>query len=478
MSGERVLIVDDSAISRALLRRSLEGAGFIVMEAEDGVVGAVKALRELPAAVVTDLEMPVLDGHQLARLIKHDPATAHIPVVILTSHDEAASRFWGLATGADAYVTKEDLEGVLVPTVREHLSRSRAARGHAENPPRGPMDVLVRVVRQLDAGLLEMTLVNSILESGIEHASLEAAAAAVLELAAKVIDATLLGLAVAEDRSVSVYLFAPDGVLTRQLTDDAAQQVLERIPGVTGSSLVVQVVNRGGVSQDGEVAPLRRLATFPLPLRDAVGCLAVWPRDWDGFAALPQQLLAKVAPHAGLVLDNARLAERLWELSTLDGLTRLLNHRTLLERLLEELVRGERYDQPVAVVMCDVDRFKQVNDTYGHLVGDTVLREVAERLRRALRTVDVVGRYGGEEFLAVLPNSEMEPALVAASRLCEALTEAPFLLVDGSSVTVTASFGVACSTEPKVGHRVESLLAAADTRLYEAKAAGGRCVRP
>lgn len=478
MSRERVLIVDDSAISRALLRRSLEAAGFAVMEAEDGVVGAVEALRELPEAVVTDLEMPVLDGHQLARLIKHDSATAHIPVVILTSHDEAASRFWGLATGADAYVTKEDLVGVLVPTVRELLDRRRPAAGHAENPPQGPMDVLARVVRQLDAGLLEMTLVKSILQKGIEHASLEAAASAVLDLVAEVIDAGLLGLAVGEEQAVSVYLLAPKGPLERQVTDDAARQMVERLAGGPGRSLVVQTVNRHDAFQQPGEATLRRLASFPLPLRDAEGCLAVWPRDWDGFAALPQQLLGKVAPHAALVVDNARLAERMWELSTLDGLTRLLNHRTVLERLVEELARGERYGEPVAVVLCDVDRFKQVNDTYGHLVGDAVLREVAQRLKRGMRTVDIVGRYGGEEFLAVLPNCELEAARIAASRLCDVLAESPVLLGDGSDVSVTASFGVACSHEPQVGRRIELLLAAADGRLYEAKAAGRRCVRP
>jgi two-component system cell cycle response regulator len=476
MSGKRGLVVDDSAVTRALLRRDLERAGMVVLEAGDGSEGAIVALREIPDAVVTDLEMTVMDGHQLARLLKNDPATAHVPVVILTSHDEAAARFWGLATGADAYVTKDDLEGVLVPTVRELLDAAPHHEGRADDPPAGAQDVLARVVRQLDANLLEATLVGSVLESGIEHATLEAASAAVLEMVARVLDAGLLAIAVSDERAVTLHFLLPPGGVADDHVEAATSELLEHLPAHAGRSLVVQVNGAEGAA--GAAVELHQLATFPLPLRDATGCLAVWPRDWDSFAVLPQQLLAKVAPQVALVLDNARLAERLWELSTLDGLTRLLNHRAVLERLLEEMSRSERYDQPMSVILADVDRFKLVNDTYGHLVGDTVLREVAQRFRRGLRTVDVVGRYGGEEFLMVLPASSLDAACLAARRLCDALGDSPVVLADGSRIAVTASFGVACVTEPSVGRRVESLLAVADARLYEAKGAGRRCVRP
>ena len=100
----RVLVVDDSEVTRAILARTLRGAGFEVLEARDGAEGAMTALRERPSAVVTDLEMPTMDGFPLLRLLKADPQCAHIPVLILTSRAEAASRFWSLQTGADATV--------------------------------------------------------------------------------------------------------------------------------------------------------------------------------------------------------------------------------------------------------------------------------------------------------------------------------------------------------------------------------------
>jgi DNA-binding response OmpR family regulator len=114
----RVLVVDDSETTRTLLVRTFERAGFEVSSARDGAEGAAAALREPPAVVVTDLDMPVMDGHQLLRLLKSEAATASTPVVILTSHGEAPSRFWGLHGGADAYLTKDSDPAELVATVR------------------------------------------------------------------------------------------------------------------------------------------------------------------------------------------------------------------------------------------------------------------------------------------------------------------------------------------------------------------------
>ncbi|PYQ56854.1 MAG: hypothetical protein DMF53_24255, partial [Acidobacteria bacterium] len=163
MSNRRVLVVDDSEVTRAILARTLRGAGFEVIEARDGAEGAMAALREQPAVVVTDLEMPVMDGFPLLRLLKADPASAHMPVLILTSHSEAASRYWGLRTGADAYLTKDHRPGELLETVerlvRKASSMPSAAQGAGALDPKsiGPVEVLARVARHLDASLLQAT---------------------------------------------------------------------------------------------------------------------------------------------------------------------------------------------------------------------------------------------------------------------------------------------------------------------------------
>ena len=131
-----VLVVDDSELSRAVIVRQLERHGLRVLQAGDGAEGAVVALRELPDVVVTDLEMPVMDGYQLARLLKNDPSTCHIALVILTSHSEAASRFWGLETGADAFLRLPVAVRVLVAHVISVLRRqARATTAAADHLP-------------------------------------------------------------------------------------------------------------------------------------------------------------------------------------------------------------------------------------------------------------------------------------------------------------------------------------------------------
>ncbi|MFP5284599.1 MAG: response regulator transcription factor, partial [Thermoanaerobaculia bacterium] len=168
----RVLVVDDSEVTRAILARTLRGAGFEVLEARDGAEGALKALRERPSVVVTDLEMPTMDGFPLLRLLKADPLSSHIPVLILTSHGEAASRFWSLRTGADAYLTKDYRPQQLVATVARLAAASEVAVPSAQavvddGGSLGPLEVLARVARQLDASLLQATLINNLLERGM-----------------------------------------------------------------------------------------------------------------------------------------------------------------------------------------------------------------------------------------------------------------------------------------------------------------------
>jgi two-component system, cell cycle response regulator len=161
------------------------------------------------------------------------------------------------------------------------------------------------------------------------------------------------------------------------------------------------------------------------------------------------------------------LQDALREQATHDGLTGLLNRNSILEKLDEEVGRAARADEPVAVLMADLDRFKSINDTRGHLAGDAVLREAARRLRSTARRYDSVGRYGGEEFLIVLPGCTLADAWRQAERLREAIAGTPFQL-DHGGMSVTCSFGLA-STENTAPAR---LVREADEALYRAKAQG------
>ena len=168
-----------------------------------------------------------------------------------------------------------------------------------------------------------------------------------------------------------------------------------------------------------------------------------------------------------LLLTQAALREQ----ATHDSLTGLRNRLSILETLQTELARAAREAQPIAVLMVDLDRFKDVNDTYGHLAGDTVLREAARRMRAAVRRYDAVGRYGGEEFLIVLPGSEGPAAHSQAERIRDAIGSEPFPISNGDSIRITCSVGIS-SRRPPVPPDTDSLVRDADLALYGAKNAG------
>jgi diguanylate cyclase (GGDEF)-like protein len=173
---------------------------------------------------------------------------------------------------------------------------------------------------------------------------------------------------------------------------------------------------------------------------------------------------------------NEALIEKnreLHRLSITDGLTGLFNRKQLMDLFDMELARSQRYQVPFSVLIADIDHFKQINDTFGHLAGDAVLRRIADTLRQAVRECDHVGRYGGEEFLIILPNSSAPGAVEMAQRLREAISRVRFYN-DGNEISMTISVGVAQCFAGEEG--TEAILRRADAALYQAKANGRNCV--
>jgi two-component system, cell cycle response regulator len=162
--------------------------------------------------------------------------------------------------------------------------------------------------------------------------------------------------------------------------------------------------------------------------------------------------------------------EALREQATHDGLTGLWNRATILEMLQKELARAERSGESIAVAMADLDRFKQVNDTYGHLAGDIVLRETARRLKSVTRNYDGVGRYGGEEFLIILPGCDFEGTLSQAERIRQSIASEPFQVPE-VAIPMTCSLGFAWTDTPSVS-QANLLMRRADMSLYAAKNSG------
>ncbi len=179
------------------------------------------------------------------------------------------------------------------------------------------------------------------------------------------------------------------------------------------------------------------------------------------------QMFETLANLVVVAIRNAQLFEATHELAIHDELTGLYNRRFVFQVLDSEWERSRRFGDPLSVFLLDIDHFKNLNDTYGHLKGDDVLRKLADILQQNIRRTDNVGRYGGEEFLAILPNTDTDQAQIVSEKVRTAIAEAKFSV----PIQVTISGGIAC-TSSEHGERPADLLALADSMLYKAKGAG------
>ena len=205
----------------------------------------------------------------------------------------------------------------------------------------------------------------------------------------------------------------------------------------------------------------------------AVGVLGV-PDSAGPFTEGRRRVLAATAALLGIALRNAQLFQELREHSLRDGLTGCFNRTHALEVIDVELRRARRSQQPLSLIMFDLDHFKEVNDRYGHLCGDAVLAAVGVRMRDVLRGSDLQCRYGGEEFLALLPETPLEGAQRVADTLRRELSDLPIHWKD-ETLGITASFGVAMALQSEIDS--EALIGRADAALYRAKEQGRNCVR-
>jgi diguanylate cyclase (GGDEF)-like protein len=236
--------------------------------------------------------------------------------------------------------------------------------------------------------------------------------------------------------------------------------------GAVGGRLVVegQELARAG---DPKAAGGPELE-IPLESGGEQALLALAPAGPD-FSPEARDLAHWLGSQAAVALENARLHRLVERQAVTDGLTELANRRQFEQALAGEISRAERFGGTLALILADLDNFKQVNDRYGHQAGDEVLRRFADVLRETVRDVDLPARYGGEEFAVLLPQTDIEGAERLAERLRQAVAERPMTTRPGSLVAVTASFGVASFPEAATP---AALFAAADEALYRAKAAG------
>ncbi len=215
---------------------------------------------------------------------------------------------------------------------------------------------------------------------------------------------------------------------------------------------------------------LEAVRVFPVEEEhETLGALVLLHPRKGAFAGLPDDGVQTVLALATLALSNRRMFEKMERMATTDGLTGLTNHRTFQDRAAEALQRSIRYKKPLGLILTDIDHFKNVNDTYGHPVGDEVIRQVSAVLKQQARTTDVVARYGGEEFAVVMEETDAQGGLMVAERIRQAVQKI-VVQTEMGPLKVTISLGV--SSYPTHGHEKHILIERADQALYTAKHSG------
>jgi len=221
---------------------------------------------------------------------------------------------------------------------------------------------------------------------------------------------------------------------------------------------------------------IRASLSTPLLVGDKVlGCISVFHYNPETqFTGNDQHLLTIFAQHASIAIDNAILFEQIQEIARTDEMTGLLNRRALFEFGDYEISRSNRLNRPMAVAMMDLDNYKEINDSYSHIVGDKVLKEVSRLLREKVRNIDIICRYGGDEYVIIMPETDLDDAIKAMERVRKKL-ERTVIKVDNINFHITACFGITfhATNLPSLVEMIEE----ADRAMYAAKDSGRNCLR-
>jgi two-component system cell cycle response regulator len=485
--GQKALVVDDSPTFRRAIGVMLERAGYRVETASSGEEAFQRCFDEHFDVVVSDITMGALSGVQLCRLFRSDPATKDIPVVLLTAADDPRSRFWGRNAGAAAYVAKERARQELLTEVARVLKSSPTSTAPVRTRVGRRAQPMERLSQVLDE-LLFRAVVSSEVRNLINHIGDRAQfCRQLLQIAGEVCDYSYLVLALRDGDQPTFNVHArgpwyrtPSRATLEALdlpSGDLPQPERRRPSRATGElialpfSPVTVVSDTEPLSTPDPGIEVKDRVKFTITSGgEVLGSLCAIARD-KRLGGDDRSTLELLSKELSLLVKNLFLSEETRRLANNDGLTGLQNRRRTTERLETEVARARRYGTPLAVALCDVDHFKLVNDRYGHNMGDEVLVQVAGALQNTLREVDLVGRWGGEEFLVLLPDTDRAGALIVGERLRAGIELLPPF--EGGPERVTCSVGVACFEN---SDSIAGFVDRADQALYRAKKAGrNRC---
>ena len=448
----RVLVVDDLEPNVKLLEAKLRAEYFDVVSAFSGQQAIDKAVAEQPDIILLDVMMPGMDGFEACKILKSTPETAHIPVVMVTALDQQADRVAGLSAGADDFLMKPVEDIALFARVRS-LSRLKMMTD----------ELRMRYTTGKNLGVVDMS------EFSVNEDIGEPARIFIIDDLEE--NAARIRSSLGDGFEVSVEL-DPEVAQSRVKSGDFDLVIVNMsIEAVDPLRLCSTIRSYEETRLTPVLAIVRQGDT-----RKLVRALDIGVNDYLTRPVDKNELLARVTTQ----VKRKRYVDRLrhtfeasLEMAVTDQLTGLYNRRYLASHLSAMFDRAYWTGQPLSVMVLDLDHFKSINDTYGHDAGDKVLQEFAERIRNAVRGIDLACRYGGEEFLIAMPDTDKEFSVIVAERLRQEVANQKIILNGGrDELHVTVSIGVASTDEGAKDDTPQKLIKRADEALYEAKSGG------
>ncbi len=455
----RLILVEPSDSSREELAGRLQAQGWIVSATGDPAEAANFALANPPAAIIADLWMPGISGVQLCRLLRSEPATANIAVILRATGDDPRARFFAEKAGADDYVAKGRI-GQLVRSLNRAITDQPESDGFFMQIDE-TVDIRERIAHHLDRSLFESMLSSEVRALGTCE-SFERLFDLFSQFASQVTSYRWLALRTERPSRLALHTH-PNA---RATAETEARLFLE----CEGAPLFC-VVDEDATDDDSPAAmdldPVVAQIDFG---GEVLGSVAMAPLgDLDEAT----QLIALIARDLGGPVRMADLVQQSQRLASYDPLTGIMNRRAFVKAL-EAAVEAQGIGQVnMSLFLLDIDHFKSINDGHGHAAGDDVLAAVGACLMQQVAAGGTVARWGGEEFVLALPTAEPDKAARFGEQIREAI-ESMQVKTEDAEIPVTASIGYAIA---RPGEALESAIERADQAMYAAKVGGRNRVR-
>lgn len=456
-----LIIIDDEAMLLHLLQDYLEQYGLKVFIYEN-IPDLEKELGEKkPHAILLDILMPRVSGIDMLKKIKMiDPK---IPVIMMTGFADEEKRVESLRNGAYALLTKpftnlEELYHTINNAMDHYIESIKTEELSVEVEER---------YRREKMNVLELDFLKNLQHMIGETEDQGGVLGNASVLLKNFLDFEYFAALLLQKNEANIQIY-PNPENNRELAGSIASALLEKLPS-SREDRKHKVILQGVVDElDFVVNGSKNSMIIELSTsKKAYGHVGLF-RDMP-FSTREELIFGKFCSHIVLTLEKIRLFSEIRMLSIHDGLTGVFNHVYALEEIDSEIERAKRYHVIFSLILLDVDNFKNINDSYGHLAGDFILKNIAQLTEKNLRVIDIIGRYGGEEFIVILPQTDLENAVNAAERLRKAIESEYFVYDDKNTIRLTVSLGVATYQN---GQDTRSLIKIADDNLYRAKRGG------